>query len=177
MINTFIPNHAAPQAGAGRRLPHQVVSRRRAHPGWQLVRAFGPPLAACLLACGASGTELARGAPRVPVAHLSDLPEAERARSLSSLPVVLEIRKGDRFPIEAVLDSTVLRLHNDGEWSVEALEPFYVLLRPEGPPLLSSDGVDFDQRAQNSFNFGFGAERDRPTKLRIALSLRAGSKQ
>lgn len=175
MKDTFIPSLRALAVGVERPLPPPLPPPRP-HGGWQLVRAAAPVLAACLIACSASGTELARGAPRVPIAHLSELPEAERASSLSALPVVLEVRKGDRFPIEAILDSTLLRLHTDGEWSVEALEPFYVLLRPSGPPLLSSDGVDFDQSAQNSFNFGFGAERGRPANIRLALSLRAGPK-
>ena len=87
--------------------------------------------------------------------------------------MVLEVRKGDRFPIEAVLDSTLLKLDNAGTWTVEALEPFYVLLRPEGPPLLSIDGVDFDQRKHNSLNFCFNAQKDQPTRIRLALSLRA----
>lgn len=172
MTRTSIRKHPALEAGVERRRPQPVMSLPPARRAWQLAQALALPLAGSLIACGASGTELARGAPRVPIAHLAELPEAERASSLSELPVVLEVRKGDRFPIEAVLDSTLLQLHTDGQWSVEALEPFYVLLRPSGPPLLSSDGVDFDQSAQNSFNFGFGAQRDRPASIRLALSLR-----
>jgi hypothetical protein len=130
-------------------------------------------LASGLLGCGASAAQLARESPHVPIAHISELPEAERAHALASLPLVLEVRKGDRFPIEAVLDSTLLKLDTAGAWTVEALQPFYVLLRPEGPPLLSSDGIDFEQRAQNSFNFGFSAEKDQPVRIRLALRLRA----
>jgi hypothetical protein len=132
-----------------------------------------PLLASVLLACGASSAQMARESPHVPIAHISELPEAKRASALASLPVVLEVRKGDRFPIEAVLDSTLLKLDSAGTWTVEALEPFYVLLRPEGPPLLSIDGVDFEQRMHNSFNFGFNAQKDQPTRIRLALRLRA----
>ncbi|HEU4577160.1 MAG TPA: hypothetical protein VFS67_02825 [Polyangiaceae bacterium] len=126
-----------------------------------------------LIGCGASASQLAREAPRVPIAHISELPEAERAQALSSLPMLLEVRQGDRFPIDAVLDSTLLKLDTPGTWTVEALQPFYVLLRPEGPPLLSTDGVDFEQHTQNSFNFGFNAQKGQPVRIRLALRLRA----
>ena len=132
-----------------------------------------PLLAGALLACGASSAQMARESPHVPIAHINELPEAQRTSALASLPVVLEVRKGDRFPIEAVLDSTLLKLDSAGTWTVEALEPFYVLLRPEGPPLLSTDGVDFEQRMHNSFNFGFNAQKDQSTSIRLALRLRA----
>jgi hypothetical protein len=138
-------------------------------------RWLAPLLASGLLGCGASAAQLARESPHVPIAHINELPEAERARALASLPLVLEVRKGDRFPIEAVLDSTLLKLDTAGSWTVEALQPFYVLLRSEGPPLLSTDGVDFEQRAQNSFNFGFSAEKDQPVRIRLALRLRAAA--
>ena len=133
-------------------------------------------LASGLLGCGASAAQLARESPHVPIAHITELPEAERARALSTLPLVLEVRKGDRFPIEAVLDSTLLKLDTAGTWTVEALQPFYVLLRPSGPPLLSSDGVDFEPREQNSFNFGFSTEKDQPARIRLALKLRAAER-
>jgi hypothetical protein len=128
-----------------------------------------------LLGCGASAAQLARESPHVPIAHITELPEADRASALASLPLVLEVRQGDRFPIEAVLDSTLLKLDTEGTWTVEALQPFYVLLRPEGPPLLSTDGVDFEQRTQNSFNFGFKADKDQPARIRLALRLRAAA--
>ena len=130
-------------------------------------------LAIGLLGCGASAAQLAREAPHVPIAHIAELPEAERAHALAGLPLVIEVRKGDRFPIEAVLDSTLVKLDTAGTWTLEALQPFYMLLRPEGPPLLSTDGVDFEQRAHNSFNFGFSAEQGQPARIRLALRLRA----
>jgi hypothetical protein len=141
-------------------------------PGHPLLRPLAALLGSVLLGCGASAAQLARESPHVPIAHISELPEAQRASALASLPLMLEVRKGDRFPIEVVLDSTLLKLDTAGAWTVEALQPFFVLLRPEGPPLLSTDGVDFEQRSQNSFNFGFNAQKDQSTSIRLALRLR-----
>lgn len=134
-----------------------------------------PLLALCVLlaACGASNTQLAQGARRVPIAHIAELPAAERPNALGSLPMVLEIRKGDRFPIEAVLDSTLLRLHTEGTWSLEATQAFYVLLREEGPPVISEDGIDFDTKTRNSFAVGFGAKKSGPAKVRMVLGFHA----
>jgi hypothetical protein len=143
-----------------------------AHSNFSLL-ALAALLASGLIGCAASATQLAREAPRVPIAHISELPEAERAQALAGLPMVLEVRKGDRFPIDALLDSTLLKLETPETWTVEALQPFYVLLRPEGPPLLSTDGVDFEQRAQNSFSFSFNAQKGQPARIRLAIRLRA----
>ena len=62
-----------------------------------------PWFALCLLlaACGASNTQLAQGARRLPIAHISELPEAERPNALTSLPLVLEIPDAWRTPASA----------------------------------------------------------------------------
>ena len=142
-----------------------------------LVHRRTPLLAAVLglfaLACGASNNQVAKSARRVPVAHIASLPEAEREKALTGLPLILEIRKGDVFPIEPRLESRLVALRTEGTWKAEALETFYVLLREEGPPIVSLDGIDFEQRAHNSFSVGFDAKKDQPTKLRIALTWRA----
>ena len=129
--------------------------------------------AALVLACGASNNQVARSARRVPIAHISELPQAERASALASLPVVLEVRKGDRFPVEMAVESGLLALTTEGTWTVEARETFYVLLREEGAPVVSVDGVDFDVAAQNSFGVGFDAQEGQPVKLRVMLKWHA----
>lgn len=130
-------------------------------------------LALLALACGASNSQIARSARRVPIAHISELPPAERATALASLPVMLEIRKGDRFPLEVLLDSRLIALHAEGTWTVEARETFYVLLREEGAPVVSEDGVNFDAATRNSFGVGFNAQAGQPAKLRVALGWHA----
>lgn len=126
------------------------------------------------VACGASNNQVAARAPRVPIAHLSTLPNEERQSALSQLPLVLEVRKGDRFPVEAALQSSFVALHAEGPWTLEATETFYVLLREEGPPVISQDGVDFERRErQGSFSVGFDARAGEPAKLRVVLQLGA----
>lgn len=134
-----------------------------------------PLLALALLAagCGVTNNQIAKNARRVPVAHFATLTPAERAAALASLPVVLEIRKGDNFPVEAVLESRLLDLHAEGAWTVRARETFYVLLREEGAPVVSLDGVDFERPAKGSFGVGFDAHAGQPTKVRVALSWHA----
>jgi hypothetical protein len=148
-------------------------NKAAAHP----TRRSAAPLAIALglfaLACGASNSQVAKSARRVPVAHIASLPPAERERALAGLPLILEIRKGDVFPVEPLLESRLVALRTEGTWQVEALETFYVLLREEGAPVVSVDGVDFDQRAHNSFGVGFDAKKDQPTKLRVALTWNA----
>lgn len=144
------------------------------HSNYQPAYRRGLACAALLLvACGASNSQIARSARRVPVAHISELPLAERATALGQLPVILEIRKGDRFPLEVVIDSRLLALHTEGSWSVEALETFYMLLREEGAPAFSEDGVDFDEAQGNSFGVGFESKAGQPAKLRVALGWHA----
>jgi hypothetical protein len=87
--------------------------------------------------------------------------------------VVLEVRKGDTFPVEALLESRLLELHAEGAWTVQARETFYVLLREEGPPVVSLDGLDFETPAKGSFGVGVDAHAGQPTKVRLALSWHA----
>lgn len=139
---------------------------------------FAPWVAALVLvACGASNSQLAQSAPRVPIAHIAELPEEARPKALASLPVVLEIRKGDRFPIHATLDSRLLALDAEGTWSLEAKENFYVLLREDGPPVVSEDGVDFDTKTRNSFAVGFKATKGEPAKVEIVIGFRGAEQR
>jgi hypothetical protein len=140
--------------------------------GWRRLAATPRALAlglALLAGCGASNNQIAKSAPRLAIAHLSSLPPAERAKALGSLPLILEIRKGDSFPVEPLLESRLVALHTEGTWTVEARETFYVLLREEGAPVISLDGVDFDDQTRNSFGVGFDSQAAQAAKLRVAL--------
>jgi hypothetical protein len=139
--------------------------------------SFAALLAFCAAACGASNNQVAKTAPRVPIAHIATLAPEARAQALARLPVILEIRKGDTFPIEPLLESRLVALHTEGGWTVEALETFYVLLPEEGAPVVSLDGVDFEQRVQNSFGAGFEAKAGQPPKVRLAVKWYAGAEQ
>jgi hypothetical protein len=127
-------------------------------------------LAGLALGCGASNSQIAKSARRVPVAQLSTLPPAERASALASLPLILEIHKGDTFPVETLLESRLLALHSEGALRVEALETFYVLLNREGAPVVSHDGIAFDDApGKNSFGVGVSATADKPATVHVSL--------
>lgn len=164
LLTSAYYNHSnKPSSQVGARSP-------RAASLWQRAGSLAlGALALLAVACGASNNQLAKSARRVPIAHLAELPEAERAMALQSLPVILEVRKGDRFPLEVMIDSRLVQLHTEGSWTVEARETFYVLLREEGAPAVSEDGVDFDTSPRGSFGVGFDAQAGQPAKLRVAL--------
>ena len=147
------------------------INARRGRPRARLLLAAA--LALLATGCGASNNQIAKTARRVPVAHISELPPGERATALASLPVILEIRKGDSFPVEPVLESALVALHAEGNWVLEAKETFYVLLREEGPPVVSVDGVDFDAPGKNSFGIGFDSRQGQATKVRVAVTWHA----
>jgi hypothetical protein len=44
-----------------------------------------------------------------------------------------------------------------------------VLLREDGPPIISEDGVDFDSKPKNSFAVGFAAMKDKPATVKMVL--------
>lgn len=128
---------------------------------------------AALLGACASNSTLASQAPRVAVAHLAELPEEQRSQALARLPMVLEFRKGDQFPLELVLESPLVRLEGTASWTLVAQQPFFILLRESGPPVASVDGVDFDTPAHNSFQVGFDARAGKPPVVRAIVSFRS----
>jgi hypothetical protein len=106
------------------------------------------------------------------VAHISELPPGERATALASLPVILEIRKGDSFPVEPVLESALVALHAEGTGCS----------RPKRPSTPAAGGgasgcerrrVDFDAPGKNSFGIGFDSRQGQPTKVRVAVTWHA----
>jgi len=52
-----------------------------------------------------------------------------------------------------------------------ARRDFYVLFRTDGPPLLSEDGVEFEDRPPGSFRLGLRAGRGEPTSIVAHVSL------
>ena len=134
----------------------------RDHASGNRARALAALLALFAVGCGASNNQVAKSARRVPVAHIAELPPAERPKALATLPVVLE--------------SALVELKSEGGGlTLVARRTFYVLLRPEGPPAISLDGVDFEQPAKNSFGVGFEAKEGAPAKVRAAVRWHANA--
>jgi hypothetical protein len=131
------------------------------------IRSFG---LLCLVAGCAGPNASAAHASRV---SLSDLQGEQRAAALSrltQLPAVVALKRGERVPLSLAIDSELFGLEGSGLMLV-AKRDFFVLVRQDGPPLLSLDGIDFEQRHQNSFFLGFDVEKGRPTELRLGLGV------
>jgi len=135
------------------------------------VRSAGPILVGLSLAvAGCAGPNAAaRNATRIEFADVaSGQPEARR---MMELPFVLHVVAGQEIPIDWGIDSSLFTVEG-GPARLVAQRDFYVLFRADGPPLLSEDGVEFEDRPRNSFRLGLRARRDEPTTLEAYVSIR-----
>jgi hypothetical protein len=136
---------------------------------WQPLPAL---IAVCLLVGCAGPNQLAAGARRVSFAELSGAQRGPAVERLARLPAVVHFRRGERVPLELVLDSALAELQAPA-LALVAKRDFYLLLRADGGPLLSADGVDFEAEQPNWFFFGFAVERAGPTAMRVVLGIRS----
>lgn len=127
--------------------------------------AFGP---------GCAGPNaIAADAPRVLYADLQAGERRAALEKLMHLPAVVAFKRGERIPVDFVLDSSMLELVR-ADLELMAKRDFYLLLRSDGGPLLSEDGVDFEagDGSKNYFSFGFAVQRDAATRVKVALGVR-----
>jgi hypothetical protein len=125
----------------------------------------------CVASLGCAGpNQVAANASRVTLVELNGTERAAAFQKLSSLPVVLEFKQGDRVPVSFMFDSELASLEAP-DFTLIAKRTFYVLLRNDGPPLLSRDGIDFEERRKNSFFVGFDVRRPKQTRMRIGLGI------
>ena len=122
-------------------------------------------------ALGCAGpNKIAANASRVTLAELNGTERADAFQKLSSLPTVLEFKQGDRVPVSLMFDSELAALEAP-DFTLVAKRTFYVLLRSDGPPLLSRDGIDFEESHKNSFFVGFDVRRPKQTRMHIGLGI------
>jgi hypothetical protein len=117
---------------------------------------------------------VARSASRVEFATLGQGAESPAANSPLALPFVLHVAAGQEVPLDFQLNSRVFAL-NPGPLKLVAKRDFYVLFRDDGPPLLSEDGQQFEERRQNTFRFGLRVVKHEPTKVELYLGIRPES--
>ena len=130
-----------------------------------------------LLALGSSGcggpNKVAAGAPHIPFNQLSQGQYSEQLMSLGEQPVVIHFKVGQEVPLAFVMDSRLLTIAPQ-DLKLHVKSDFFLLLRADGPPLLSEDGVDFEEKAPNTFMVDFDAPKaDQPAKMKLRLSLRS----
>lgn len=135
-----------------------------------VIGACGAALALFVSLGCAGANQAAADASRLSFSELDGSEREQAFQKLTALPAVLEFKAGDRVPVTFLLDSELLELEPVA-FNLVAKRTFYLLLRSDGPPLLSADGVDFEQRRKNSFFVGFDVRKGRATRLRLGVGL------
>jgi hypothetical protein len=130
-------------------------------------------LAATLSSACANPNRMATTAPRVPYADLEAGHAEKHVATLRQLPYILEFKAGQEIPLHFEVDSALVELEVP-TLRVKAKRDFWVLLRPKGPPLISEDGKNFDQKVQNSFLFGLRVTKGEPPSLLGKVRYRTG---
>jgi hypothetical protein len=124
-----------------------------------------------LFGCAGPNT-VAASAPRIRFDQLSQREHAEQIMSVSEQPVVVHFKQGQEVPLHFVFDSRLLALVPQ-DMKLTVSRDFFLLLRADGPPLLSEDGVEFEEQPQNSFMLGFDVKQGAPAALNLRLGVRA----
>ena len=128
-----------------------------------------------LVALGSSGcagpNQVAAGAPRIPFNELGH--HTQQLMALGEQPVVIHFKVGQEVPLAFVMDSRLVTLAPQ-DLKLHVKSDFFLLLRADGPPLLSEDGVEFEEEMPNTFIVDFDAPKtDQPGKMKLRLSLRS----
>ena len=138
-------------------------------------RSFMIP-AALLFAVGCGGAnQVARNAPTVPFDRFDSDRSSALLSQLQKPPYIVKFRAGQVIPVDFTLDSKLMRAQ-DEDFVVIAKRDFYVLFRSDGPPLLSADGVEFEERPKNYFRFGFRLRGKEPATIDLGLGVRPEKK-
>ena len=130
-------------------------------------------LALCALALAGCGgaNQTARQAPTIPYERLRTARSPELVRQLGRPPYIIKVSAGTVIPVDFDLDSRWLAVR-DEDFVLVAKRDFYLLVRADGPPVLSEDGVEFEDKPRNYFRFGFRLRGREPTTVDLALGVR-----
>lgn len=129
-------------------------------------------LGATLLAAGCAGpNQVARTAPRIDFAQFDTQRSPELVAQLGNPPYVVHFEKGRVIPVDFALESKLMSTQNE-DFEIVVTRDFYVLFRADGPPLLSEDGIEFEEKHENSFRFGFRMKGQEPTVVDLGLGIR-----
>lgn len=125
----------------------------------------------CSFGC-ASPNKIAATAPLVPYSALKGGQTEPFAQALRSPPYVLAFKAGDEIPLNFALESKLVELPVP-PLTIRAKQDFWILMRADGPPLVSLDGKDFQAKTQNSFMFGIKVVRGEPPSVEGKIRYRA----
>lgn len=126
-----------------------------------------------LASSGCAGpNSIAATAPRVPFETLDQKQNAQLLMGLQEHPIIIHFKEGQEIPFHFVLDSRLLTLAPP-EMKLRVKSAFFLLLRADGPPLLSEDGIEFEEQPKNTFMLGFDVKQDQPAALNLRLGVRS----
>jgi hypothetical protein len=134
-------------------------------------------VALCALALAGCGgaNQTAREAPTLAYERLQTARSTQLVQQLGRPPYIIKVAAGTAIPVDFDLDSRVLAVR-DEDFVLVAKRDFYLLMRADGPPLLSEDGVEFEDKPRNYFRFGFRLRGQEPTTVDFALGVRPEKK-
>jgi hypothetical protein len=122
----------------------------------------------------ASPNTVARDASRLDFATIArgaPAPGAAPTAPVLAVPFVLHVAAGQEVPVDFRLSSRLFAL-DTGPLKLVAKRDFYVLFRGDGPPLISEDGQEFEERVQNTFRFGLRVVQNEPATVELFLGIR-----
>ena len=126
-------------------------------------------IALALLGC-AGPNAVARDAPTIEFEQLRAAPSSALAQQLGQPPYIIKFEAGEEIPVDFVLESTLLATR-DEDFVLIAKRDVYLLIRDDGPPVLSADGVQFEAKKKNWFRFGFRVTKREPSSIDLGLGL------
>lgn len=106
--------------------------------------------------------------PTVKPVRFTDLSE----EAMTSLPMVIEVQKGDQIPVKVSLRGNMLESPAEAEPIVlTAKRRFFVVVRDDGPPRISLDGVTLGgMEKKGSLSLGIHQEDGRAPEVTVELS-------
>ena len=128
-------------------------------------------LALALSACGGTN-QMAATAPRIPFDQLGQKAYAQQLMGLQEQPVVIYFKQGQEVPFHLAVDSRLLSAAPP-EMKLRVKTDFFLLLRADGPPLLSEDGIEFEEQPKNTFMLGFDVHPNQPAAINLRLGVRS----
>ena len=123
-------------------------------------------------AWGCAGpNQIAATAPRIPFSEIADGRASPHLQKLQAPPVVIHVQAGQKIPGDFAADSKLLAVEG-GDFTLVAKRDFYVLFRTDGPPLLSEDGVEFEDQPRGTFMIGLRVLKDQPATVQLRVGVR-----
>ncbi len=93
-------------------------------------------------------------------------------QTMAHLPMVIEVQKGDQIPVKVSLRGNMLQSPADAQpIMLTAKRRFFVVVRDDGPPRISLDGVTLGSYEKTgSLSLGIHQQDGRPPEVQVDLT-------